>query len=193
MEKYHLIVAAEEQFAREITLGVIVQRPMTVWHYIIPGMFIIDFLRRGSAIRQYTTHFMFPRKLALDAARALMEEQDKTSVTSQIEDNISTWLNSLKLYSQELLQAQVVVVELLMDHYLKLLKADGDTYLFLIKNAYQNRENFKALIYQLTSAEEEVDRKIIEKVGENKNLKEKMLAEKQQIAKRRQKIMDEIY
>lgn len=193
MGKYHMIVAAEEQFAREVTLGVIVQRPMTVWHYIIPGMFIIDFLRRGSAISQYTKHFMFPRKLALDAASALMEGQDKTSVTSQIENDISTWLNSLNLYSQELLHAQAVVVDLLMDHYLKLLRTDGDTYLFLLKNAYRNREDFKALIDELTSAEEEVDGKIIEKLGKNKNLKEKLLAEQQQVAKRRQKIMDEIF
>jgi len=193
MDRYHMIVAAEEQFAREVTLGVIVQRSMTVWHYIIPGMFIIDFLRRGSAISQYTKHFMFPRKLALDAARALMEGQDKTSVTSQIENDISTWLNSLNLYSQELLHAQAVVVDLLMDHYLKLLRTDGDTYLFLLKNAYRNREDFKALIDELTSAEEEVDGKIIEKLGKNKNLKEKLLAEQQQVAKRRQKIMDEIF
>ncbi|MEE8480951.1 MAG: NF038143 family protein [Desulfobacterales bacterium] len=193
MDRHHMIVAAEEQFAREVTLGVIVQRPMTVWHYIIPGMFIIDYLRRGSAISQYTKHFMFPRKLALDAARALLEGQDKTSVTSQIEDDISTWLNSLNLYSQELLHAQTVVVDLLMDHYLKLLKTDGDTYLFLIKNAYKNRGNYKALIDELTSAEEKVDGKIIEKIGKNKNLKEKLLAEQQQVAKRRQNIMDEIF
>ncbi len=193
MNRYHMIVAAEKQFAREVTLGVIVQRPMTVWHYIIPGMFIIDYLRRGSAISQYTKHFMFPRKLALDAARALLEGQDKTSVTSQIEDDISTWLNSLNLYSQELLHAQVVVVDLLMDHYFKLLKTDGDTYLFLIKNAYKNRGDFKALINELTSAEEEVDGKIIEKIGKNKNLKEKLLAEQQQVAKRRQNIMDKIF
>ena len=37
MEKYDIIVDAEQQFAREVTLGVIVTRPLTVWHYIIPG------------------------------------------------------------------------------------------------------------------------------------------------------------
>ena len=37
MEKYTIIVNAEEQFAREVTLGVIVTRPLTVWHSIIPG------------------------------------------------------------------------------------------------------------------------------------------------------------
>ena len=73
MEKYKMILMAEEKMAREVTLGVIVTRPLTVWHYIIPGMFIIDFLRRGSALRKYTEHFMFPRKLAIDAAQALAQ------------------------------------------------------------------------------------------------------------------------
>jgi hypothetical protein len=54
MEKYDIIVEAERQFAREVTLGVIVARPLTAWYYFIPGFFIIDYLRRASAIRQYT-------------------------------------------------------------------------------------------------------------------------------------------
>ena len=80
MEKYDLILNAEAQFAREVTLGAIVARPPSAWSYLIPGMFIIDFLRRGSAIRKYTRHFMFPRKLALDAARAVSHGEDEASV-----------------------------------------------------------------------------------------------------------------
>ena len=82
MEKYQMILAAEEQFAREVTLGVIVTQPLTAWYYIIPGMFIIDFLRRGSAIRRYTKHFIYPRKLALEAARVSCESEDESAITS---------------------------------------------------------------------------------------------------------------
>ncbi len=49
METYRKILLAEEQLAREATLGVIVQQPVTTWHYIIPGKFIFDFQSRGSA------------------------------------------------------------------------------------------------------------------------------------------------
>jgi hypothetical protein len=54
MDKYDIIINAEQQFAREVALGVIYLRSPSVWHYVIPGMFIIDFLRRGSIIRKYT-------------------------------------------------------------------------------------------------------------------------------------------
>ena len=111
MEKYNIILSAEEQFSREVSLGVIVTRPLTIWQYLVPGFFIIDFLRRGSVIRQYTNHFMFPRKLALDAARAIDLEEDKTSVNSRIKENIEAWLNSLKLYSPDLVQAHTDLIE----------------------------------------------------------------------------------
>ena len=73
MEKYNLILSAEEQFAREVTLGAIVAKPPSAFFYLIPGMFIIDYLRRGSAIRKYSKHFMFPRKLAVDAALSIIQ------------------------------------------------------------------------------------------------------------------------
>ena len=195
MDKYDIIVAAEQQFAREVTLGVIVTRPLTVWHSIIPGFFIIDFLRRGSAIRQYTKYFMFPRKLAIDAAVAEMqgEGENAESTGSDLADNIRIWLESLNLYLPDLVKAHVDLIKILAAHYLKLLNADGDTMYLLIENAYQNNEHFKQFIETIAPAENEVDRQVIEQLGGNEKVKEKIMAEQQQIAKRRQKILAEIF
>ena len=113
MDKYDIIMNAEQQFAREVTLGVIVTRPLTAWHTIIPGFFIIDYLRRGSAIRQYTEHFMFPRKLALDVAVSEIRGENKEALRPDLEPKIETWLESLKLYSPDLVKAHMVLVEIL--------------------------------------------------------------------------------
>ena len=193
MGKYTIIVNAEEQFAREVTLGVIVTRPLTIWHTIIPGMFVIDFLRRGSAIRQYTKHFMFPRKLALDAVVAVIREEDQETLDSRIREDIRRWLQSLNLYSSDLVQAHVELIERLKAHYLKLLNSDGDTFTLMIEYAYQNRDNFKHFIGTMTSAENEVDRLVIEHLGGEEKVKEKILAEQHQIAKRRQKIVEDVF
>lgn len=188
-----MVLFAEEQFAREVTLGVIVTRPLSVWHYIIPGMFIFDFLRRGSAIRQYTKHFMFPRKLAIDGAQALSQGEDKKALNSHLTEAISTWLSSLKLYSEDLVKTHMALIELLIAHYSKLLNAEGETYYVLIENAYQTRDKFKMCIDQIAAAEKEVDQKVIEKLGGNEKVKEKILAEQEQIDKRRQKIIEDIF
>ncbi len=193
MDKFDIVENAEQQFAREVTLGVIVTRPLTAWHTIIPGFFIIEFLRRGSAIRQYTKHFMFPRKLAMDAAVAEMQGEKKESICVKLKDNIRIWLESLKLYSPDLARALMVLIEILTAHYRKLLNAEGDTFYLLLEHAYQHRNNFNQFIETITSAENEVDRQVIEQLGGEEKVKDKILAEQQQIAKRRQKILEEVF
>ncbi len=193
MEKPKMILMAEEKMAREVTLGVIVTRPLTVWHYLIPGMFIIDFLRRGSALKKYTEHFMFPRKQAVDAAQALAQGQSEADVFERVENDTQAWLSSLDLYSPGLLQKQVNAIKLLADHYGKLLKEEGYSVYALIKAAYQTRENLQGFFDELTAAEAEVDRELVAKMGENEKLKEKILAEQNQLKERREKIIEEVF
>jgi len=193
MDKYEMILTAERQFAREVTLGVIVSRPLSVWHYLIPGMFIIDFLRRNSAIREYSKHFMFPRKLAIDAARDLSMDYDTGSVHSRIDSETTHWLTSLNLYSEKLISTQKAAIDVLIAHYEKLLMAEGESYYELIQNAYPSRTLYENHINQLTEAENEVDRALVEKLGESDVLKEKLQLEAQQVTLRRRKILEDIF
>jgi hypothetical protein len=193
MEKYDLILSAEEQFAREVTLGAIVARPPSAWFYLIPGMFIIDYLRRGSAIRKYAQHFMFPRKLAIDTALSIIQGEDEASVKSHAEQDTGAWLSSLNLESEQLLKAHLAFMDVLVEHYSALLNAEGDSYYLLVGAAYQDRENFQSLIEKITAAEHEVDRQVIEQLAGNEKIKEKILIEQQQIAKRRDKLLEAVF
>ena len=193
MEKHKMILMAEEKLAREVTLGVIVTRPLTVWHYIIPGMFIFDFLRRGSALRKYTESFMFPRKLAVDAAQALAQDEPEADILAHIENETRTWLNSLDLYTSGLLQAQMAAIILLKDHYARLLQKDGYSVYALMNAAYESRENLEAFFNKLTAAEAEVDRELVAKLGENDKLRAKITAEQNQLLHRRDKIVEEVF
>jgi hypothetical protein len=193
MEKHDIIRAAETQFAREVTIGVIYQQPPSAFYYLIPGMFIIDFLRRTTAIRRYTQHFMFPRNLALDAARGLSRGEEKALIDRNLDDDIKQWLQSLDLDSSELARAQKAAVDVLTDHYARLLNVQGDTYYELIEKAYPAQSAFENHLQALTDAENEIDRAIMARAGNNENLKEKLDLEAQQVAKRRDKTVDDIY
>ncbi len=193
MDQYNIILTAETQFAKEVTLGVIYQQPPSAWRYLVPGMFIFDYLRRGTAITRYSKHFMFPRQLALDAARSLLKGQEKSGIDARIESDIEHWLDSLKLHSQELIQAQKRAVDLLIEHYRKLQDAEGDSISELIENAYTSREAYEAHVRELTSAEADIDRVIIEKMGNNEKLKEKLQLETRQVEIGRQKILENIF
>jgi hypothetical protein len=190
---YELIIADEKQFAREVTLGVIVQQPISVWHYLLPGMFIIDFLRRTSAISRYTKHFMFPRQLAIEAAQRLQQGYEKADVNSRLVADIKKWLNLLHLYTARLARAQQHAVEVLVVHYSKLLNAKGDSHSELIENAYNSHEAYEAHLRELASAEAEIDQAIIEENGDNAKLKEKLQLEAQQVELRRSRILENIF
>ena len=193
MNNYDIIVAAEEQFAREVTFGVLYQRPLSVWHYLIPGMFIIDFLRRSTAIRRYTQTFMFPRKLALQAAHDVLRGYDITSVDMRIDAEIQKWLDSHHLLSSELSRTQKMAVDVLTEHYTKLLQADGEVYYDLIEAAYPSRHDFQTYINQISAAEKEVDRAILALRGDNEKLVDKLQLEAQQVAERRSRILEAIF
>jgi len=193
MDKFDIILNAEQQFAREVTLGVLYLRSLSVWHYLVPGMFIIDFLRRTSAIRKYSETFMFPRELALQAARDFPEGQNRADLDARLEAAIKNWLADLKLDSPDLIRAQKETVELLIDHYVRLLQAAGESYYDLIQNAYSSRAGFEAYLREITAAENKVDRAILARAGDKPVLKEKLQLEAQQVEKRRHKIMEDIF
>ena len=192
-EKYDLILSAEERFAREVALAVIVTAPISVWQSLIPFMFVFDFLRRQTTTRRYKEYFMFPRSLAIDTARDILEGQDKADRLSGIGPEVEARLNRIGLYSPAIHQRQMEVIDMLADHYLKLFKASGDTYEELIKNAYGNRHDFLAFTGQLAGSEESLDKAILEKVGGNEKVREKILAEREQVKRLTEKKVDQIF
>ena len=136
---------------------------------------------------------MFPRKLALDVAVSEIRGENKEALRPDLEPKIETWLESLKLYSPDLVKAHMVLVEILAAHYLKLLATDGETMDQMTELGYQNRDNFKQFVRTVTAAENEVDRQVIERLGGDEKVREKILTEQQQIAKRRDKILDQVF
>ncbi len=192
-KNYNLVLNAEESFARAVALGVHVKRPLTSWHFLLPGMFLFDFLRRSSEIKRYSALFLFPRKLALNGALDILKGEDRVETLSRIEGDIKHWLVSLNLYSEKLHRKQMEVINLLVDHYSKLLDAEGDHYPGLIKDAYQTREPYEAYLQRLSTAEQEIDPAIIEIRGETPEMLERLRMEQVQVTELRTKELNQIF
>ena len=192
-KKYDIIVSAEEDFARAVALGVIVKRPLSAWHVLIPGMFILDFLRRSSEIKRYTNLFLFPRRLALDVAHETSKGGDGKAGFSRTEEKVRQWLTSLKLSSSNLHRRQMEAINVLTGHYSKLLDTDGNSYRSLVKKAYRTRQNYEAFLSQLASVEKEIDRAIAETLGETQDVWGRLQAEETQVRELKQQEVDKIF
>jgi hypothetical protein len=182
-----LILDGEESFARAVALGVIVKRPVSAYHFLLPGMFLFDFLRRSGETKRYSELFLFPRKLALEGAFDLLNGESKKDLLSQAEESIRRWLISLKLDSERLVRAHMAEITLLVDHYVKLLQAEEETYHGLIRQAYSTPEHYEMFLTELSSAEREVDQAVAEFHGGSPAIWQRLQVEQVQVEELRKK------
>jgi hypothetical protein len=163
MQQFELILKSETLFAREVALGVVVTQPLKSWCYLIPGMFIIDFLRRQKAIRQFSREYLFPRRHALYCAKALMDGMGREQIEAWNAAHVAQWPTKAHPGKAEASRSlQLQVIELLIPHYRKLLAAQGGTYLRLLASAYPERQELKRFLEGLNRLEQDRDRNMPE-------------------------------
>ena len=87
----------------------------------------------------------------------------------------------------------IISFDLLIEHYHKLQDAGGDSLCELIENAYPSRKGYEAHVRELALVEADIDRVIIEKMGQHEKLKNKLQLEARQVEIGRKKILQNIF
>jgi hypothetical protein len=188
-----MILAVEESFARLVALGLWVKRPVTTWHYLIPGMFIFDILRRNQAVSRYSAVFHFPRKVALDAALDILQGENREARLFRAEEEIRNWLESLRLFSESLLRAHREQISVLVEHYSGLLLGEGSAYPSLLRKWYRTRQDYQTYLQRLAAAEQEVDRAVAEAHGHTPEIWARLRAEQAQVEELRRKEIEKVF
>ncbi len=166
--KHETILAQEKVLAKTVASAVIGQNPVTAWDVLIPIVFVFNVLKFKRAREIFTLNFLFTKKLALQGAFAMVKSgQSREDALAQIRDQTSRILASDKkgIYSNKIRQKQMREMELLLDHYLRLLNADGKDYVSMVKQAYRTRQDFAAFVKELEGIEKEVNRAAGQTVG----------------------------
>jgi hypothetical protein len=156
-DKINLILAEEESFARRVVLRSIVKRPVKVWSQLIPGMFIFDFLRRQKELREFSEYFMFPRKLAAEAARQRAQGTERAETLTHITDRMRVWAGKRGLKDEALHGKLLELVVLLSDHFVKLMQVGGRSHSGLVRAAYGDHRSYSEYLEKLALLEKEVD------------------------------------
>jgi len=147
--------------AKAVASAVIESKPLTVWEMMIPLVFIHNFLRYKRTREVFTLNFLFTKKLALEAAFDTVKKgQSRQQAMARIKEKTRNILAADKkgIYSQKIRQRQMKEIELLIEHYRKLLQAEGKDYNSMMKNAYRTWEEYSAFLEQIRRAEKEVNR-----------------------------------
>jgi len=159
--KYENILTQENTVAKAVARSVIGVNSVTVWDVLIPIVFVFNVLKFKRAREIFTLNFLFTKKLALQGAFDMIKtSQSREDALAQIRNRTSEILASDKkgIYSIKIRQKQMREMELLLDHYFRLLNADGKDYSSMVRNAYLTRKDYGAFAKQLEGIEKEVNR-----------------------------------
>ena len=166
--KHENILAQENALAKSVASVVIGQSPVAVWDVLIPIVFVFNVLKFKRAREIFTLNFLFTKKLALQGAFDMVKKgQSREDVLGQIRDRTSQILASDKkgIYSNKIRQKQIREMEFLLDHYFRLLNAEGKDYRSMVRHAYRPRQDFVAFVKELEVIEKEVNRAASQTVG----------------------------
>jgi len=181
------ILAYEEQLAKNVALQIRAGQPRPLWQYFVPFKFLFEIFAAKREMSWFSKDFLFVRKLALDAARDIVEGQDRQESLAEVGAAIKDWLSSHALYSEELHQKQAALADLLCTHYSRLLLAEGKDHTFLVRNAYGSRAEYESFLRRLAAAESEIDRVIVAMRGQSAGLQAQMSAKQRAVTTLRAK------
>jgi hypothetical protein len=157
--KYKTILSQERSLAKAVASALIEIKPVTVWEVMIPILFLFSLFHTKRAKESFVLNFLFTKKLALEAAFGMVGKgKSGEEARQQIKEKTGSVLAGDKagLYSSKIRQKQMKEMDLLIDHYGRLLKAEGRDYPAVVKSAYRTRENYAAFLKELEAAEKEV-------------------------------------
>lgn len=167
--KYKRILARERSVANSVALSVVKPKPIGVWEFMIPVIFILNYMKNKQIKELLIQNCMFTKKLALDASFEMIQtECSKEKAIAKIEKKTNDILASdtQKIYSDAIRRKQLQEIDMLIDHYLKLLETEGEDYSSLVINTYQSYESYMTFLEQLKSVEKEVSKAAQETLGD---------------------------
>ncbi len=160
-QKHDVISSRERSKAKSIALTVDKPRTLSVWEVLIPIIFIFSYLKAKSNRDVFADNLLFTKNMALKAAYdRLQKDKTREAVIDRIKSQTGELLSSLpnNIYSDAIRQEQLKEIDLLVEHYYRLLQADGRDYDDLVRNTYGNRVAYESFLNRLKSAEKAVVR-----------------------------------
>ena len=157
--KYESILSQERSLAKAVAYTLVQAKPMSVWEVTIPVVFILNYLNLKKTRELSAQNFLFTKKLALEAALDMTKNDKKRNdVLCRLEGKTKSVLagHDKGIYSEDIRQRQVQEIDFLIDHYCKLLRAEGQDHHSLVRQAYENKSSYIDFLKGLQELEREV-------------------------------------
>jgi len=157
-EKSLRILQEERLFAAALAAQVIDRPRLSIWMILIPIIFVFFFYRfqkYAAGKKTFADNYLISRQRALEEALAVVESGRLPDVARLLpQDNPPA----------ETRRSHLELLEILVDHFTDLLRADGEGFAALVRSAYKNRINYLLFINRLNRAEMALNRVLVEQL-----------------------------
>lgn len=174
--KYEAILKYEERAANILAMTLVEPKQTRLGiKMLFPLLFLIDYLRIKTELDSTKENLLFTKKLALDAARNIKNGEEKRKEMEKIISETNELLEKDRegIYSEKIRDKQLEEIEILVNHYLKLLNVEGEEYMALVSHAY-SKNAYLSFLRKLGEAEKRVNQAAIDtlRTGGKKELGE---------------------
>lgn len=123
-----------------------------------PPALLAEFVRSRGKIKLTRQNLLYTKQLAFDAANEISRGNARVKQLGIVDLTTRETLRTEAggFYTEKIRKKQLKEIELLVDHYLELLKSPGKTYDEMVRAAYQSREQFEAFLVELSKRENDV-------------------------------------
>ena len=159
-DKKTIILEEETRFTNSLAGRIIDKPELSLWMILIPIIFVFYFYqlqRFTNSRKQFTENYLIAIKRALQAVESI-EEEDNPDFDKLVQD---TELPE-KAHAQ-----QVQLFKCQSQHYFRLIKANGESFEELIRNAYPNPDEYKSYCENLNQVERQLNESLLANATEN--------------------------
>jgi hypothetical protein len=147
--KKEIILEGESKFASAVGCAVVEKPKATSWIVLMPFLFIFlinDMLKFKRNRRKFDDEFMTNRRQAMEVAFDAAHSGSKPDI-GRVVQNTNAVAALEKPYA--------AWIDALVDHYMDLLLATGESYEALVRSAYRSRTNYLLILNRLNRVEKE--------------------------------------
>lgn len=153
-DKYHLILAHEEQLSYRLGREVISRPEVSVWMILVPVLFLHHVYKVNqykAGVKSFAQGMLDPRRKALDMALREVENGLKQ------EPGLMDYFPGLDSNSERQIKTaekQAAVIKVLQGHYRDLLKQSGQSLEDIFRKVYPGSGEYRKYLNRLEEAEE---------------------------------------
>ena len=127
------------------------------WKFLVLPVFLYSVYHFRKNLRFTRKNLLFTKNLAFEASKNIFQGQERAWEIRTIEIKTNEILSKDRqaVYTKEIQHKQMSEIELLIDHYLQLLKSDQSSYPEVLKSAYPTKGKYLNFLNRLHRAEAE--------------------------------------